>query len=100
MSEQTPALEYLLGTYFHQDFRLEHGGVWETVDAFISENPEDAAVLPGEIERVLSTVPESDLRGLFDDFGSEFAPQADVGGYHGFLVRLAQRAGRKAAASG
>ena len=39
----TPGLDYLLGTYFHQDFRLVNGGVWETVEAFIGDDPDDAS---------------------------------------------------------
>ena len=51
---RTPALKRLLSAYFHQDFHLMDGGVWERVDAFISEDPEDAHALPTEINRVLS----------------------------------------------
>jgi hypothetical protein len=99
MSHETPALEYLLGTYFHQDFELENGGVWETVDVFILENPEDATALPAEIDSVLRA-PAVDLPGLFKEFGSEFAPQAEDGGHRGFLVQLAQRLESQQAARG
>ena len=89
---QTPALEYLLGTYFHQDFDLVDGGVWETVDAFLREDPEDARLLPSEIDSVLMTLPsEDDLKSLFEQFGSDFVPHPGRGGYRGFLTQLARR---------
>ena len=99
MSDKTPALAYLLGTYFHQDFRLVHGGVWETVDAFLLENPEDAGALPAEIQSVLRSRAE-DLPALFEEFGSEFAPTANDGGHRGFLVELARRVETRSATSG
>ena len=100
MSDQSPALEYLLGTYFHQDFRLEHGGVWQTVEAFLAENPDDATALPGEIDAVLGALPDADLPRLFAEFGSDFAPTAEIGGHRGFLVELARRAGRQSVTRG
>ncbi len=89
---RTPGLEYLLGTYFHQDFDLVDGGVWETVDAFLREAPEDAQFLPSEIDTVLRTLPsEDDLKALFERFGSDFVPLPERGGYRGFLTQLARR---------
>jgi hypothetical protein len=88
----TPALEYLLGTYFNQDFDLVDGGVWETVEAFLREDPEDARLLPSEVDKVLRTQPsEGDLKALFEQFGSDFAPLEERGGYRGFLTQLARR---------
>jgi hypothetical protein len=97
MTDNLPALEYLLGTYFHQDFDLVDGGVWETVDAFVSEDPEDAQLLPSEIGNLLLTQPtEDDLKALFERFGSDFVPLPERGGYRGFLTQLAGRVAAEA----
>ena len=82
-----------MGAYFHQDFYVSYGGVWETVDAFIQDVPEGAADLPQEIVQVLGTHrTEADLQAYLVKLGCEYRPQPGDGGYRGWLTEIARRA--------
>jgi hypothetical protein len=88
----TPTLDYLLSTYFHQDFRLENGGVWETVDAFLRENPHHREQLPREIDEVLLTCPtEEEVAAYVAGTGCAYWAAPAAGGYRGWLTEMAQR---------
>jgi len=81
-----------MGSYFHQDFFLVHGGVWEAVQAFIDDDPDDARLLPGEIATVLTHFPdEASLERYLDDLGCAYRAQAQDGGYRGWLTEIARR---------
>lgn len=88
----TPALAHLMGAYFHQDFHDLYGGVWQTLAAFTSDSPVEAAELPREIARVLNAY-ESDheIEGYLDRLGCEYRPEAGQGGYRAWLEDIARR---------
>ena len=88
----TPGLDYLLGTYFHQDFRVENGGVWETVEAFIRDDPHYVEQLPGEIDEILRTkATEEEVAAYVDSTGCEYWADPAAGGYRAWLVEMARR---------
>jgi hypothetical protein len=88
----TPALDYLLGAYFHQDFYQDHGGLWETVDAFVRDDPHQADPLPGEVEARLTVDPtEDELRDYVRSTGCEYRLQPEDGTYRDWLRAIARR---------
>lgn len=87
---QTPALERLMGAYFHQDFTETHGGPWQTISAFLSGEPGLAVSLSREIEMVLRALPtEDDVERYLDELGCEYWPGPAEGGYRGWLAAVA-----------
>jgi hypothetical protein len=94
---QTPALDYLLGAYFHQDFFDEHGGVWETVDAFIANDPHRAEQVSVEIDQLLAESTEEEIVKHVDGAGSAYAADWDGGTYRGWLTGIADRVRRATA---
>ena len=90
--KSTPALEHLTGTYFNQDFHVTHGGVWETVAAFMADEPELAALLPDEIGSALIQYPTEQLmQDYLADIGCEYRAQPEDNGYRGWLTEIARR---------
>jgi hypothetical protein len=88
----TPALEHLMGAYFHQDFHDLYGGVWQTLEAFVIDSPDEAARLPEEIALALSAHSSDDaLERYLDQLGCEYRPQPGDGGYRGWLEEIARR---------
>lgn len=89
---QTPALEQLMGAYFHQDFHDDYGDIWGTVDAFTAEEPKLASALPDEIAQVLARFPlEAEVDSYLESLGSSvYLDQAD-GGYRGWLREMSDR---------
>ena len=80
-----------MGAYFHQDFYVVHGGVWETVQAFVADDPEGALHLPTEIRSTLERYPdEQSCESLLDELGCEYSPQPGDGGYRGWLSEIAR----------
>jgi hypothetical protein len=88
----TPALAHLMGAYFHQDFHDLYGGVWQTLDAFTSDAPEEAAQLPEEIALLVNTHSDQEIELYLDRLGCEYRPQESEGGYRGWLSDIARRA--------
>jgi hypothetical protein len=89
----TPALEHLMGAYFHQDFHDLYGGVWETLEAFAADSPNEACRLPGEIAGLLGSHPSEDaIDDYLDRLGCEYQPRPEDGGYRGWLEEIARRA--------
>ena len=89
----TPALEHLMGAYFHQDFHDLYGGVWKTLEAFTAASPDEAARLPDEITRLLVSHPSDQaIEEYLDRLGCEYRPPVDSGGYRGWLEEIARRA--------
>jgi hypothetical protein len=89
---QTPALKRLMAGYFHQDFHDAYGGMWEAIDAFISELPEDAARTPDEINWVLGNFEtEAAVETYLDQLGCDYNVQPEGGGYRGWLTEIARR---------
>ena len=88
---ETPALDHFL-TYFHQDFYLDHGGMWQTVDAFGRDEPTLLEQLPREIEARLAEAPtEGELRNYVRAMGCEYRLQPEDGDYRTWLTAIAQR---------
>ena len=87
-----PALEHLTGTYFNQDFHATHGGVWETVAAFMEDEPALATDLPDEIASALNNFPtEESMQRYLIGVGCEYWPQPEDNGYRGWLTEIARR---------
>ncbi len=87
---ETPALDSLLG-YFHQDFFHDHGGMWETVDAFVRDDPHLVDQLPGEVEARLSATTDDELRAYVEQTGCEYRLQPADGNYRQWLTAMAHR---------
>ena len=88
----TPALEHLTGTYFNQDFHATHGGIWETVAAFMEDERELAERLPGEINSALINYPtEQQMQDYLTGIGCEYRVQLEDNGYRGWLTEIARR---------
>jgi len=86
------ALEYLLGSYFHQDLDAEFGDEWGAVDHFIVSDSHRAARVAAEIDRLLSSLKsESELKAFVEAAGAEFLPVFYEGGYREWLTKIAQR---------
>lgn len=90
---RTPALEHLMGAYFHQDWTLSGDTHMSVVDQFVQDEPAMAAGLPLEIHQVLSETPDDDeLESLLDRMGCEVYPQPRELGYRRWLNAIADRA--------
>ena len=88
----TPALEQLMGAYFHQDWYDEFGDEWEAVDAFVAGSPSHVNNLLAEIQNLLSNADsETALEAYLDSLGCEYTPTAEQGGYRGWLSEIARR---------
>ena len=91
-SMRTPALKRLMSAYFHQDFHDAYGGVWEAIDAFISDLPEEAARAPEEIDWVLKHFDSEDaVDDYLDGLGCDYFARPEDGGYRGWLEAIARR---------
>ena len=88
----TPALEDLMGGYFHQDWDTYGETHMAVVDQFILDDPELAAALPAEILHVLSETPDDELETLLESMGCEVYPQPRELGYRRWLSAIADRA--------
>ena len=88
----TPALDNLLGAYFHQDWFDEHADEWATLDDFIEGEPRLAPLLPREIDQVLDEMPtEDEVDTFLRSLGSCYTTTREEGGYRGWLVEIARR---------
>jgi CdiI immunity protein len=91
MSEKTPVLWDLLGIYFNQDWSSDYGSETASIDAFLAEDP-DAPRVVDEIAWVLENhSTEQDLDAYLVTLGNEYIPPAALGGYRGWLTRIADR---------
>lgn len=89
---QTPALEQLLGAYFHQDWSLD-GSEHEILEEFMDDEPDLAARLPTEVGWLTEVAEtEEELGKLLWERGSYYRADPASGGYRGFLERIAERA--------
>ncbi len=92
MRQQPPALEQLMGAYFHQGWYLDAADEWGVVDRFVAESPAMAAKVPAEIARVLATqVTEEAVEKYVADLGCEYWADPQEGGYRGWLTEVASR---------
>jgi hypothetical protein len=87
-----PALDQLMGAYFHQDWDMD-GDEWDVVALFIKDEPELAMKLPAEVRTTLAAYPEeADLKGfILTDLGGCFAADWDGGTYREWLTQIADR---------
>ena len=89
---KTPRLKELMRAYFHQDFYAAYGGMWETVDAYVADDPVDSSKLPDEIGWALEHYPhEDELRQYVLELGCEYRVQPEDNGYRGWLTEIARR---------
>jgi len=85
-------LHQLMGAYFHEDFHDVYGGVWQTVDAFIADDPAESAQLPNEIAWALTKFStEEAMESYLTSLGCSYQPQPGEGGYRGWLTEIARR---------
>ena len=88
----TPALWQFLGAYLHQDWPLEFDDEWAALGRFAEDSPELAGQLPVEIDLVLrANGSEGDLRTFLIGEGCNYIPDAQTGGYRGWLTEIARR---------
>jgi hypothetical protein len=97
--KELPALDHLLGLYFHQDWALEDDTPWDVVDHFVREEPQLAAGLSDEVDEVLSRQPtEEHLWHLVHkELICSYLPTADGWTYRAWLLAIADRVRRSAA---
>jgi hypothetical protein len=89
----TPALECLMGTYFHQDWDSLGSSHLEVVDQFAIDAPRMAAALPAEVEQVLASPrTDAELEAMLVGLGCQVLPEPEGMGYRDWLVRLSRRA--------
>lgn len=88
----TPQLEQLLSTYYHEDFDI-YGGMWGALNQYLVDSgPDDIAQLNSELDAVLRTYNEQEVEALLDSFDCAVYMGDDPGGYRGWLKELARRA--------
>jgi hypothetical protein len=86
------AIETLMKAYFHQDFREVHGGVWETVDAFVRDNPRNASRVIEEVPELLKSLPtDEQVDYWLDSLGCEYRFENHEGGSRQWLREIASR---------
>ena len=91
---KAPALEQLMGAYFHQDWFEEHGDEWATLQDFLDQEP-GAAAVADEIPVVLARFESEKALGDFLwSIGSYYTPAEGSRGYRGWLEDIAQHARR------
>ncbi|MBA8804755.1 hypothetical protein FB382_003046 [Nocardioides ginsengisegetis] len=87
----TPALEHLVGAYFHQDWYTEHEDEWLTLRDFLEGEPHLAPLLPGEIKQLLIAMPsEADIEAHLSALGSCYTVDPGTT-YRDWLVEVAAR---------
>jgi hypothetical protein len=88
-----PALDQLMGAYFHQDWEDEAADEWAVLDLFVAGEPDTAELLPGEINHVLTQLQsEAELKHLvIEELGGSFLADWDGGTYRGWLTQIADR---------
>jgi hypothetical protein len=90
--EDVPALDQLMGAYFHQDWDMD-GDEWDVLALFITDEPELASRIPADVEHTLATYPgEPELKAFIEvELGGCFAADADGGTYRQWLTQIAER---------
>lgn len=78
--------------YFHEDWVDDYPGPWDVVDDFIEDQPQLAAELPEEVDRLLQEYPsEAQLKQLFWELHCCYHIEADNWTYRGWLAAVAER---------
>lgn len=87
-----PAVDTLMKAYFHQDFDEVYGGMWETVDAFVDDDPRNAARVLAEIPELLSLYStDEQLEHYLDSLGCMYRFEDHDGGSRQWLLEVADR---------
>jgi hypothetical protein len=91
--QPAPALDQLMGAYFHQDWEYEADDTMGIVDLFVQGEPVLAPLLPREIDDILATYQsEAELKTLvIDDLGGYYLADWDGGTYRAWLQQIADR---------
>jgi hypothetical protein len=88
----TPALEQLMGAYFHQDFDLFGDDHMDVVDQFVIDDPNLAARLPLEVFQLMDATPDDDeLEARLEAMGCQVYPQPREDSYRQWLNRIVGR---------
>ncbi|MFC6287605.1 contact-dependent growth inhibition system immunity protein [Nocardioides sp. GCM10027113] len=89
----TPALEHLVGAYFHQDWADEFDDDPDrAVDAFVRDSPTVAPRLPREVDELLLKLSNEDsIHSHLASLGSHFTPAPEDGSYREWLASVANR---------
>jgi len=89
----TPALDHLLGAYFHEDWNVD-GTEEQVVSNFVQDEPDLGAALPLEIDQLLAaTADESDVEQILERKGCYYWPDP-ARGDRGWLTEVAGHARR------
>ena len=87
---ELPALEYLMGCYFHEDYAEVHGSPEGAVDDFVRMDRHQAERVGPEIESLISQTGDADLAETLWDYGLAFNPLARGWTSHrGWLLAVA-----------
>ncbi len=80
-----------MGAYFHQDWADEAPDYLGIVDLFIDDEPRLSALLPREVEALLSTDPSDDIlkKYLVDELGANYRAAGDGITYRTWIQRIA-----------
>lgn len=86
------SLEYLMAAYYNEDYFVEYGGIWETLDAFLEDEPGEAPAIPGLIGDVLASYrSDGDLDRYLDDAGCDYDTHLYPGGPRAWLTDISER---------
>ena len=89
---KTPALWSFVGVYFNQDWHEDYGTEEASVEAFLTNAPDEREALVAEIQWLLDNYgSEADIEAYLDAEGNEYLPPVEQGGYRGWLMRVADR---------
>ena len=88
-----PAVEQLIGAYFHQDYAVVSGSAQGAVDDFVSDEPGLARLAPTEILKILErTKTEDEARSMLTEFGLDYDPtMQDWPSHRDWLVNVAEQ---------
>ena len=91
--EPVPALDQMMGAYFHQDWHDEAADVAGVIDLYVANEEALAPLLPAEIDHVLATCDTEDelKRLVVDQLGGYYLADWDGGTYRGWLQQIADR---------
>lgn len=86
------SLEYLMSLHYNQDFVIEYGGLWESLNAFFEEDPDRAPAVPGLIAQALTRFEtDEDLDRYIKEIGCDYNTALYPGGVRAWLTEISRR---------
>ena len=86
------SLEYLMALHYHQDYLDEYGGLWESLDAFLDEDPHRAPAVPGLIAEAFVRFPsDEELAPYIYEIGCSYNTSLYPGGVRAWLTEISRR---------